>query len=229
MEGVIVLSGPIGVGKSRFANALVERFSAIKVGTRDYILRRTGCDNERRGLQNAGDDLDGETGGAWVADSVQEAADAAPPDALLLLDSAQIQPQVRAQRARFPGLVFHIHLRAGISQLEQRYLNRDPDLREFSTYAEASVHWTEAQVGTLAELADLVLDADNADPDTLAISALAVRDARPVGAMVDVIVGGQYGSEGKGNVCAHIASHYDVLMRIGGPNAGHKVDDPKYN
>ena len=46
MEGVIALSGPIGVGKSSFANALVERFGAIKVGTRDYILRQTGCDDE---------------------------------------------------------------------------------------------------------------------------------------------------------------------------------------
>ena len=230
MEGVIVLSGPIGVGKSSFANALVERFGAIKVGTRDYILQQTGCDNERRALQNAGDDLDRETGGAWVADCVQEAeaADAAGPDALLLLDSARIEPQVRALRARFPGLVFHIHLDAEISVLEQRYLNRDADLREFSTYAEASAHGTEAQVGTLAELADLVLGAGNADPKTLAVSAMAIRDTHPVGAMVDVIVGGQYGSEGKGNICAHIASHYDVLMRIGGPNAGHKVAEPKY-
>jgi adenylosuccinate synthase len=196
VEGVIAISGPIGVGKSSFANALVESFGAIQVGTRDYILRQTGCDNERRALQDAGDDLDRETGGAWVADSVQEAADTAGPDALLLLDSARIEPQVRALRARFPGLVFHIHLHAGISQLEQRYLNRDPDLREFPTYAEASAHGTEAQVGTLAELADLVLDADNADPKTLAISAMVARDTRPVGALVDVIVGGQYGSEG---------------------------------
>jgi adenylosuccinate synthase len=46
--------------------------------------------------------------------------------------------------------------------------------------------------------------------------------------LVDVIVGGQYGSEGKGNVCAHLASKYDVLMRIGGPNAGHLVKEPFY-
>ena len=45
---------------------------------------------------------------------------------------------------------------------------------------------------------------------------------------LDVIVGGQYGSEGKGNVCAHLAENYDCLVRIGGPNAGHRVADPKY-
>src|SRR5713226_1403555 len=108
MEGVIVLSGPIGVGKSSFAKALAECFSATKVGTRGYILRRTGCDNERRALQNAGDTLDAQTGGAWVADSVAEAALAAGADAVLLLDSARIAPQVQALRARFPDRVFHV-------------------------------------------------------------------------------------------------------------------------
>ena len=41
--------------------------------------------------------------------------------------------------------------------------------------------------------------------------------------MVDVLVGGQYGSEGKGNIVGHIAPEYDLLVRVGGPNAGHKV------
>jgi adenylosuccinate synthase len=48
------------------------------------------------------------------------------------------------------------------------------------------------------------------------------------GRFVDVIVGGQYGSEGKGNICAHIAQDYAALMRIGGPNAGHRVASPGY-
>jgi adenylosuccinate synthase len=46
--------------------------------------------------------------------------------------------------------------------------------------------------------------------------------------LVDVIVGGQYGSEGKGNICASIAGNYGALIRIGGPNAGHRVFDPAY-
>jgi len=32
-----------------------------------------------------------------------------------------------------------------------------------------------------------------------------------------------YGSEGKGNIAYYLAPEYDVLMRVGGPNAGHKV------
>lgn len=35
------------------------------------------------------------------------------------------------------------------------------------------------------------------------------------------VIGGQYGSEGKGNIVAHIAKDYGVHVRVGGPNAGH--------
>jgi len=46
--------------------------------------------------------------------------------------------------------------------------------------------------------------------------------------LVDVLVGGQYGSEGKGQVAAFLAPEYDLLVRVGGPNAGHKVyEEPK--
>ena len=41
--------------------------------------------------------------------------------------------------------------------------------------------------------------------------------------LVDVLVGGQYGSEGEGNISAYLAREYDILVRVGGPNAGHKV------
>lgn len=43
-----------------------------------------------------------------------------------------------------------------------------------------------------------------------------------------VVVGGQYGSEGKGAVVGHIAKHLterDLVIRVGGPNAGHSVVD----
>ena len=47
--------------------------------------------------------------------------------------------------------------------------------------------------------------------------------------LVDVLIGGQYGSEGKGNISAYLAPEYDMLVRVGGPNAGHKVyDEPEH-
>lgn len=38
---------------------------------------------------------------------------------------------------------------------------------------------------------------------------------------VDILIGGQYGSEGKGVVAAEIAPKYVLSVRVGGPNAGH--------
>src|ERR1039457_4990968 len=42
---------------------------------------------------------------------------------------------------------------------------------------------------------------------------------------VTIVVGGQYGSEGKGKMVAFLASRnrIDVAVRCGGPNAGHSV------
>ena len=43
---------------------------------------------------------------------------------------------------------------------------------------------------------------------------------------VDVIFGGQYGSEGKGVIAAYLSSDYDVHVRVGAPNAGHSFIGP---
>ena len=48
---------------------------------------------------------------------------------------------------------------------------------------------------------------------------------------VTVVVGGQYGSEGKGKVAHYLAREMNasVAIRCGGPNSGHTVIDPKGN
>jgi adenylosuccinate synthase len=38
-----------------------------------------------------------------------------------------------------------------------------------------------------------------------------------------VLVGGQYGSEGKGAIAKHVAEDYNVHIRVGSPNAGHTI------
>lgn len=42
--------------------------------------------------------------------------------------------------------------------------------------------------------------------------------------MVDVILGLQWGDEGKGKIVDYFAPHYNVIARFqGGPNAGHTL------
>lgn len=46
---------------------------------------------------------------------------------------------------------------------------------------------------------------------------------------IDLIIGAQYGSEGKGKLCSLLAPDYTDLVRSGGPNAGHWVRDRDYS
>jgi Adenylosuccinate synthetase len=69
-------------------------------------------------------------------------------------------------------------------------------------------------------------DARSFHPDTTNCPAAPVIPvsraySRSTDACVDVLVGGQYGSEGKGNIVGHIAPEYELLVRVA--NAGHKV------
>lgn len=232
MRYVIVTSGPIGVGKSQFLAEFEKRLGAKRVSTRKYILDVTKCENERRSLQEAGDKLDLDTNGKWVSDAVEQVIEDDCSVEIFLVDSVRIERQVEELRARFGDKVFHVHLTAAIEELERRYTLRKPELKEFSTYKEAANHGTEQGVNELAKIADLSLNTDHVDAESLGQIAMTWRGllSKPYDPkrLVDVIVGGQYGSEGKGNVCAHIATDYAALVRIGGPNAGHRVAEPPY-
>lgn len=45
--------------------------------------------------------------------------------------------------------------------------------------------------------------------------------------MIDIVVGGQFGSEGKGKVAYHFAklSNHKTVIRVGGPNSGHTANN----
>lgn len=43
---------------------------------------------------------------------------------------------------------------------------------------------------------------------------------------VDILFGGQFGSEGKGVIAARLAFDYDIHVRVGAPNAGHSFIGP---
>lgn len=220
---IIILSGPIGAGKSELTDQLVRRHGAHRVGTSDLIRRRIS--NARASLQAEGDRLDRETGGNWVKSALAEIADELPPEALLVVDSVRIPEQITAIRDAFGNAAYHIHLTAPDHVLAERFATRDADKDKGVTFEEARKQSTEKKIGRLTELADLVIDTSRCTKDDVCVRATALLGFYPRSLIrnVDVLVGGQYGSEGKGNIVGHIAPEYSLLVRVGGPNAGHKV------
>jgi len=77
----------------------------------------------------------------------------------------------------------------------------------------------------MAQDADVIIDTARCTAVDVEVRAAAHLglSGRDTGPLVDVIVGGEYGSEGKGNVAFYLAPEYDLLIRVGGPNAGHMV------
>ncbi|NTI70341.1 AAA family ATPase [Agrobacterium rhizogenes] len=229
MKKIVVLSGPIAVGKTAFSDELMRRYPCEKVSTRKYILKAKQVPNKRKSLQAAGAQLDRDTGGAWVSEAAAEAN--LPSDkSYLLIDSVRIPGQVEFLRERFGREnVHHIHLTAPREVLKERFEERPAHLREASTYEEAIADQTEAEVERLASIADVVVATEKSDVKSCVTFAAAGRlSVEAPLSYVDLFVGGQWGSEGKGNICALLAKEYEILVRVGGPNAGHKVQDPEY-
>lgn len=236
---IVVISGPVGSGKSTLAKALADRYGFEHVRTQELLReiaaeKGIALDLDRKVLQEYGDVLDDETGGEWVAQGVGErlANDELKGDRLVI-DSVRRYAQIEHLRAMFPMQVTHINLDAPKDVLSERYEERRAvsAISELGNYDDVAANATEAAIGELKDQADVSIDTErNTRHDVLARAAAALR-VMPSRSdrLVDVLVGGQYGSEGKGNIAFHIANDYDVLMRVGGPNAGHKVPtDPPF-
>jgi adenylosuccinate synthase len=226
---VIVLSGAICSGKSILAKLLEKNTNSTVVRTRDLIagLHRGSTLATRAEFQEAGDNLDLQDGGKWVTlGLLQKLSECSPQTYAIVLDSVRIPEQLTELRRVFNGRLTHVHLTARREVLNQRYLERASGLCEFTSYYEArDASTTEKNIECLGDLADVVMETDRCEADDLFIRVSARLGARPGTAepCIDVIVGGQYGSEGKGNIVHFLAPEYDILVRVGGPNAGHKV------
>ena len=180
-------------------------------------------------LQAYGEKLDRKTGGAWVRDDFLKLV---PDDSIsrcYVIDAVRIQGQIEALRQSFGRKVVHVHLRAELPELEKRYKRRKERLvqgiKEMHSYAQVLQNETEKNVNTLGDIADVEISSDRCTRQDILIRVASHIGwyGREYSRLVDVMVGGQYGSEGKGQVAAYLSSEYDLLVRVGGPNAGHKV------
>lgn len=248
---VVVISGQVGAGKSTLAQGLADDYGAVHVSTKELLLltaerRGDALEHARLALQKYGAQLDDETDGRWVAAAVSAKISGAStaghaveqpdelmgdqPAGLYVVDSVRIKKQIDHLRDALGADIVHMHLYSSNTVLAERYANRGEvsGLKELSSYEEVAKDPTERGVAELRDDADVAIDTERSNVADVLIRAAAAlgllpdADARSV----DVLVGGQYGSEGKGNLAFFLARDYDLLVRVGGPNAGHTVPLP---
>jgi len=224
----IALSGPICSGKSLLADMLVEKVGAHLVKTNVLLLEaKKATKHSRISMQRLGDHLDKETDGRWVAEGVVQRLNqlGANQPGIFVIDAVRIEKQLIALRQAVGARVVHVHLDANDEELARRYAKRPSKFQELSNYSQVRSNQTERHIRQLGGIADVLIETDRCTPDDVFVRVSARLGLRfPIArAAVDVIVGGQYGSEGKGNIVHYLAKEYDVLVRVGGPNAGHKV------
>ena len=219
-------------GKTTLCNSLVERFGFSALRTKQLLSTLSPkIESERGAMQAYGQRLDRKTKGGWVRDALTHFATDQAEDVTVVVDAVRILEQVHLIRQAFGPSVFHIHLTAPLEVLCERYESKRVNgLREFASYEEVRKNRTERNVQKLADIADVVINtarSTEADVVVRAASHLGLY-GRGYPQLVDVLIGGQYGSEGKGHIASYLAREYDILVRVGGPNAGHQVfEEPK--
>ena len=229
MRRIVLISGHLCTGKSELAEALRSEFNYCVVKSSRIlanIARSRGLPTDRMSLQKLGDDLDRETNGAWLYGEVLEIAKASKT--LVVVDSVRTKEQLEHFRISSELSAVHVHLYVLDKQeLEKRWEDRVKQRRSngASTYPDADLVKNEADIQHFKSDADVRIEASRSDTaDTLVrVAARLGLYPPPNLRCVDVVVGAQYGSEGKGNIAAYLANEYDVLVRVGGPNAGHTV------
>lgn len=230
MKVLIVLSGPIASGKSSLCDEARRRLDAKIVRTRKLLEAYLGPTVPRSELQAKGDELDKE-GGKWVYKALEDDLKKGDRE-VVVLDSVRKKIQLDALKASVPvGVVVrHVHLQAPAFVRRRRYVERQRRTFDETSFEDASANPTEVGTITLADDADVVIRTEKVDAASVfaqAFAGLEVVPGKPT-PLVDVVIGAQYGSEGKGNICGQLAEEYDVLIRVGGPNAGHLVAKPRY-
>ena len=239
---IIVLTGEICTGKSTLASKLESAFGFKHCKTRDglkYFAKQKlkGKEPDRDFLQKYGDQLDKREGGRWVLDYFQHLYKKDfDTNNFYVIDSARILKQIQHIRDAYSYFVFHIHCEANPEILENRFYNRgeikllskEEQIEKYKKYKADPV---EKEVSKLKGDADLVINTGQCDDEDVFIRVASFFKLLPPTdiQLVDVIVGGQFGSEGKGQIAAHISPEYDCLLRVGGPNAGHTVFEKPTN
>lgn len=211
MRRVVLISGHTCTGKSGLARRLHEEFGYHRIHT-SQILKRIAKKRkltlDRRSLQKLGDSLDAKTQHRWVLDAAIAAARRLPAGKPIVIDNIRTWDQLERFRQQRNFEVMHTHLYAPRIELERRFERKNikEHRRPSETYSRADLIKNERDIVRFKEDADVRINTLRTDSrDTLVRVAARLGLYAPSGSRcVDVIVGGLYGSEGKGHVSAYL-------------------------
>lgn len=231
MEQIVLISGHLGAGKSGLARLLEQEYGYHYFSSSGYLKEVAKCKGvatDRASLQALGDELDADTNNAWLRTAVINRLRQHGPSARVVVDSLRTKGQLEHFRNDHDLPCIHVHLFGSLAEVQRRFANRPGQDAERQAYLQADIIKSEQDIEGFRQDADLRVNTTrNDERDTLArVAASLGLYSAPDVRCVDVLVGGQYGSEGKGHVAAYLAKEYDVLIRVGGPNAGHTVVGP---
>ena len=199
MRVLWALSGPVGVGKSSFCEVLETCFGAKRLSTRELLLA-TGAKNDREDLQEAGERLDRDRNGKWVANALAAKLSGDCAD-IVIVDAIRIKKQIdhirRAFGARFR--VWHVFVDADDEVLRERYRNRENPIGEFADCDQLKQSETERAIRSLKSVADRVVDGTRCEPDSVAAQAVAGLGLFPleIERLVDIVVGGNMAAKAR--------------------------------
>jgi len=183
MKRLLLLSGPIAVGKSAVAKLLVEQHDFQKLGSGQYLeelAEKQGKGTSRAELQALGDALDVATDHRWVIDEIVKVRMAAAPDQKAwLFDSVRKKRQLINFKDIYGRLALHVHLNAPEEVLQQRYEARLANGGEYAgstAYNVAKSHPNEVESCSLIEVADIVVDLSKKPPEKAAAEILEQWD-----------------------------------------------------
>lgn len=231
---IVLISGRICTWKTNLSKKLEQRRGFHRLSTSSYLrelAKEQSIAIDRKTLQKLGDDRDVATDSKWVYDFVQDELKRSHSEKPIVVDHLRHRKQVEHFRQQNMLNVVHVHLFADDAFLKEEFRERQiiKHDTELETYEDADpltgkhddIEWFK----TDADIRLNVTHTDAEDTFVRICAALRINPDQQV-RCVDVVIGAQYGSEGKGNIAAYLSKEYDVLVRVGGPNAGHTVASP---